>query len=55
MGEEGMAASFEEEGGDFIDPVPLEEPKNAPPPPELAEKHFNHPMLSFFKAAGGTH
>jgi hypothetical protein len=25
----------------FIDPVPLEDPTCAPPPPELAERHFN--------------
>ncbi len=28
-------------GLSFIDPVPLESPDVAPPPPELADKHFN--------------
>jgi hypothetical protein len=41
---------------DFIDPVPLEGPEYAPPPRELAAKHFNDPLLAFMAAAGmGTH
>lgn len=40
-------------GLDFIDPVPLESPTDAPPPPELAEKHFSDPVLAFIAAAGG--
>lgn len=28
-------------GLDFIDPVPLDPPDEAPPPPELSSKHFN--------------
>lgn len=39
-------------GLDFIDPVPLESPDHAPPPTELASKHFNDPLLAFIK---GTH
>jgi len=33
-------------GLDFIDPVPLEGPELAPPPAELAAKHFNDPLLA---------
>jgi hypothetical protein len=36
-------------GLDFIDPVPLESPEEAPPPPELASKHFNDWMLAFMR------
>lgn len=32
---------------DFIDPVPLQSPEEAPPPPELAGLHFNDWMLAF--------
>jgi hypothetical protein len=39
----------------FIDPVPLEGPEQAPPPPELAAKQFNDPLLPFIAAAGGGH
>jgi len=42
-------------GIDFIDPVPLEGPEHAPPPPELATKHFNDPLLAFIAAARITH
>lgn len=31
----------------FIDPVPLQTPDEAPPPPELASLHFNDWMLAF--------
>ena len=34
-------------GRDFIDPVPLQSPEEAPPPPELAGLHFNDWMLAF--------
>ena len=40
-------------GLDFIDPVPLESPQQAPPPKQLASKHFNAPVLAFIAAAGG--
>jgi len=42
-------------GQDFIDPVPLQRPEHAPPPSELAAKHFNDPLLAFIAAAGGVH
>ncbi len=42
-------------GQDFIDPVPLQKPELAPPPNELAAKHFNDPLLAFIAAAGGAH
>lgn len=35
-------------GKDFIDPVPLVDPRKVPPPPELGdEKHFGHWTLAF--------
>jgi hypothetical protein len=34
---------------DYIDPVPLVSPKEAPPPPELASKHFNDWMLPYMR------
>ena len=34
-------------GEAFIDPVPLEPPDRAPPPPELAKRHFNDWTLYF--------
>jgi type VI secretion system ImpA family protein len=33
--------AYEQRGLEFIDPVPLEPPHNAPPPDELRAKHFN--------------
>ena len=42
-------------GQQFIDPVPLQGPALAPPPNELAAKHFNDPLLAFIAAAGGAH
>jgi hypothetical protein len=37
-------------GLDFIDPVPLVPPDQAPPPPELGSKHFNDWVLAFRRA-----
>lgn len=37
-------------GLDFIDPLPLEDPRSAAPPPELAAKHFNDVYLAFIAA-----
>jgi hypothetical protein len=45
--------ALQAKGLDFIDPVPLEAPDKAPPPEELASKHFNAPVLAFIAAAGG--
>lgn len=42
--------ALKQRGLDFIDPVPLEGPELTPPPSELAEKHFNHPLLAYFSA-----
>lgn len=47
--------ALETKGLNFIDPVPLEGPEFAPPPHELAAKHFNDPLLAFIVAAGGGH
>jgi serine/threonine protein kinase len=48
--------ALKSKGLDFIDPVPLESPEHAPPPAELAAKHFNDPLQAFIAAAGkGTH
>jgi len=44
--------ALEKRGLDFIDPVPLESPKYAPPPPELAVKHFDDPWLVYISSAG---
>jgi hypothetical protein len=39
---------FENRGIDFIDPVPLVDPRKVPPPPELgAEKHFTDWTLAY--------
>ena len=35
---------------DYIDPIPLVSPEEAPPPPELAGKHFNDWMLPYMRA-----
>lgn len=44
--------ALEKRGLDFIDPVPLESPEFAPPPPSLAAKHFNDPWLAHLTSAG---
>ena len=38
---------LEQRGIDFIDPVPLVDPRQAPPPTELAEKHFNDWVIAY--------
>ncbi len=38
-------------GIDFIDPVPLQPPEVAPPPPELASLHFNDWQLAYLRNA----
>jgi serine/threonine protein kinase len=37
-------------GLDFINPLPLEDPRGVPPPAELSSKHFNDMLLAFIKA-----
>ena len=44
--------ALKSKGLDFIDPVPLESPEDAPPPDELAAKYFNDPSLPYLGAAG---
>ena len=39
--------ALQERGRDFIEPVPLEAPDQAPPPSELCDKHFNDWTLAF--------
>lgn len=39
--------ALQERGRDFIEPVPLEPPDQAPPPSELCDKHFNDWTLAF--------
>lgn len=46
--------AYQSRGIDFIDPVPLESPVLAPPPPELSKKHFNEPILSQFSQSDHT-
>jgi len=41
--------ALETKGIDFIDPVPLVPPNVAPPPEELAAKHFNDWTLAFMR------
>jgi hypothetical protein len=45
--EKEWRCAYEKRGLDFIDPIPLEPPSKAPPPAELAGKHFNDPLLAF--------
>jgi TIR domain len=41
---------MERHGIDFVDPVPLVDPRKVPPPPELAaEKHFNDWTLAYLE------
>lgn len=42
---------LENKGLDSIDPIPMEDPQFCPPPPELAEKHFNDPSIQYRKKA----
>jgi type VI secretion system protein len=41
--------ALESRGLDYIDPVPLEEPGLAPPPPELAALHFADAYVSYIR------
>jgi hypothetical protein len=43
--------ALESKGLEYIDPVPLEDPISAPPPPELRSLHFNDCYLAFIKRA----
>ncbi len=38
--------AYRAKGPDFIDPIPLEPAASAPPPAELARKHFGEPILA---------
>jgi TIR domain len=40
---------FRKKGRGFIDPVPLVDPRKAPPPFELADKHFNDWILIYLE------
>jgi hypothetical protein len=48
--EKEWRCALDKRGIDYIDPVPLVSPKEAPPPPELASKHFNDWMLPYIHA-----
>lgn len=39
--------ALEVKGLDYIQPIPLVDPRLAPPPPELANKHFNDMILAY--------
>jgi hypothetical protein len=41
--------ALDQRGIDYIDPVPLEDPSEAPPPAELHDLHFNDHFLAFMK------
>jgi hypothetical protein len=43
-------SALEWRGLNFIDPIPLVEPSQVPPPEELSELHFNDAYLAFAKA-----
>lgn len=47
--EKEWRCAFTAKGSDFIDPIPLVSPEQAPPPPELADKHFNDWTLALKK------
>lgn len=42
-------AALKARGIDYIDPVPLADPKTVPPPPELAAAHFNDWVLAYMR------
>jgi hypothetical protein len=42
-------------GPDFIWPVPLADPRDVPPPPELAHKHFNDELLPHIEGEWRRH
>jgi hypothetical protein len=44
------ATDWKKKGSEFIDPVPLVDPRKAPPPAELGNhKHFNDWTLAFLE------
>lgn len=45
--EKEWRCALKERGIEFIDPVPLESPRESPPPPELSALHFNDWELAF--------
>jgi len=45
--EKEWRCALKERGIEFIDPVPLESPRESPPPPELSSLHFNDWELAF--------
>ena len=48
-------AALKARGIDYIDPVPLVDPKTVPPPPELASAlHFNDWVLAYMRGAGAA-
>lgn len=47
--EKEWRCAYQAKGLDFIDPIPIEAPEKAPPPPELAAKHFNDPFLAYMR------
>jgi hypothetical protein len=48
--EQEWRSALASRGLDFIDPVPLEPPHQAPPPPELASLHFNEWTLAYWQS-----
>jgi hypothetical protein len=45
--EKEWRCAFRMKGIEFIDPFPLDSPDDAPPPPELSDKHFDEWFLAF--------
>ena len=51
--EKEWRCAFHTRGSEFIDPVPLVSPRIVPPPPELADKHFDDWVLAFMSGKQG--
>jgi hypothetical protein len=47
--------ALQRRGLDFINPLPLEDPRLVKPPAELKSKHFNDMLLAFIKAEEVLH
>ena len=52
--EKEWRCALRERGIGFIDPIPLESPEEAPPPPELSSLHFNDWLLAFRSRSAGN-
>jgi hypothetical protein len=46
--------ALNEKGIEYIQPIPLSDPREAPPPQELAGRHFNDLILAYLKSSSTT-